>query len=189
MSSVDLHTSAIFDLRGRIALVSGGGTGIGLMIAGALAANGAKVYIGGRRKEVLERVADECATRGKGTIIPYVQVNSYVQYPSSDLGCPSFSLDVSSRDSIIEAKNLIEKKEGKLHILVNKYGLFTKLVDRISSHTFSVQESVDLFRNSSTILKRLKMPTLRPSEMHFSTTMAQTHGLRCTRSIPSPSTT
>lgn len=49
-------------------------------------------------------------------------------YPTSDLRCPSFSLDVSSRDSIIEAKNLIEEKEGKLHILVNKYGLLTKLV-------------------------------------------------------------
>jgi hypothetical protein len=33
----------------------------------------------------------------------------------------SFSLDVSNRDSIIEAKKLIEEKEGKLHILVNKY--------------------------------------------------------------------
>lgn len=72
-SAADLHTSTIFDLRGRIALVSGGGTGIGLMIARALASNGAKVYIGGRRKEVLERVTNEWATHGKGTIIPYVK--------------------------------------------------------------------------------------------------------------------
>jgi NAD(P)-dependent dehydrogenase (short-subunit alcohol dehydrogenase family) len=72
-SALDLHTSTIFDLKGRIALVSGGGTGIGLMIAGGLAANGAKVYIGGRRKEVLQRVADEWATHGKGIIIPYVK--------------------------------------------------------------------------------------------------------------------
>jgi NAD(P)-dependent dehydrogenase (short-subunit alcohol dehydrogenase family) len=32
----------------------------------------------------------------------------------------SLHLDVSDRDSIIEAKNIIEEKEGKLHILVNK---------------------------------------------------------------------
>jgi NADP-dependent 3-hydroxy acid dehydrogenase YdfG len=69
-SAVNLQTSTIFDLRGRIALVSGGGTGIGLMIARGLAANGAKVYIGGRRKEVLDKVADEWASHGKGTIVP-----------------------------------------------------------------------------------------------------------------------
>jgi short-subunit dehydrogenase involved in D-alanine esterification of teichoic acids len=32
----------------------------------------------------------------------------------------SLTLDVSDRDSIIEAKNFIEKNDGKLHILVNK---------------------------------------------------------------------
>jgi len=72
-SAENLHTSTIFDLRGRIALVSGGGTGIGLMIAGGLAANGAKVYIGSRRKDVLQKVADEWASHGRGLIIPYVQ--------------------------------------------------------------------------------------------------------------------
>ncbi|KAF8463229.1 short-chain dehydrogenase [Russula ochroleuca] len=113
-SAVDLHTSTIFDLRGRIALVSGGGTGIGLMIAGGLAANGARVYIGGRRKEVLERVADEWATHGKGIIIP-------------------FPLDVSSRESIIEAKTLIEQKEGKLHILVNNAGVSGPLSEFLNS--------------------------------------------------------
>jgi NAD(P)-dependent dehydrogenase (short-subunit alcohol dehydrogenase family) len=69
-SAAALQTSTVFDLRGRIALVSGGGTGIGLMIAEGLAANGAKVYIGGRRKEVLDKVADKWATHDKGTIIP-----------------------------------------------------------------------------------------------------------------------
>ena len=33
----------------------------------------------------------------------------------------SLSLDVSNRDSILEAKKTVEEKEGKLHILVNKY--------------------------------------------------------------------
>lgn len=71
-STADLHTSTIFDLRDRVALISGGGTGIGLMIAEGLATNGAKVYIGGRRKDVLQKVADEWATHGRGIIIPYV---------------------------------------------------------------------------------------------------------------------
>jgi NADP-dependent 3-hydroxy acid dehydrogenase YdfG len=72
-SAAELKISTIFDLRGRIALVSGGGTGIGLMIAEGLAANGAKVYIGGRRKEVLAKVADKWTAQGKGVVVPYVQ--------------------------------------------------------------------------------------------------------------------
>ena len=55
----------LYNLNGLIALVPGGGTGIGLMIARGLAANGAKVYITGRRKEVLDKVVVEWnATKG-----------------------------------------------------------------------------------------------------------------------------
>lgn len=44
-------------LQGKHALVTGGGTGIGLAVAQALAAEGAQVTITGRRQEVLEQVA------------------------------------------------------------------------------------------------------------------------------------
>lgn len=44
-------------LTGKHALVTGGGTGIGLAIARALAAEGAQVTITGRRQEVLDAVA------------------------------------------------------------------------------------------------------------------------------------
>lgn len=46
-------------LEGKHALVTGGGTGIGLAIADALAREGAEVTITGRRIEVLEDVAQE----------------------------------------------------------------------------------------------------------------------------------
>lgn len=47
------------DLNGKHALVTGGGTGIGLAIARALASKGAKVTITGRRMAVLEDVAED----------------------------------------------------------------------------------------------------------------------------------
>lgn len=57
----------IFRLKGRVALVTGGGTGIGWMIAEGLAVNGAKVYIAGRRKAVLEDAAKRYTEQNKGT--------------------------------------------------------------------------------------------------------------------------
>ncbi|KAI5887548.1 uncharacterized protein SCHCODRAFT_02638446 [Schizophyllum commune H4-8] len=68
-----MHALALFDLSDRVALVTGGGTGVGLMIARGLAANGAKVYIGGRREDVLAASAVEYKWQGK--IIPYVLSN------------------------------------------------------------------------------------------------------------------
>lgn len=64
------HPQALSDLSGRVALVTGGGTGIGLMIAQGLASSGAKVYITGRRTEVLQKVADAWIHEEAGVIVP-----------------------------------------------------------------------------------------------------------------------
>src|SRR4051794_36803920 len=49
----NLQISKLFDVSKLTAVVTGGGTGIGLMITQALQSNGAKVYITGRREEAL----------------------------------------------------------------------------------------------------------------------------------------
>lgn len=66
----ELTGSTLFDVSHVTAIVTGGSTGIGLMITQALIANGAKVYITGRREEALKEVADQY---GEGRIIPYVK--------------------------------------------------------------------------------------------------------------------
>lgn len=67
-----LTSSKLFDVSNFVAVVTGGGSGIGLMCTQALVANGAKVYIVGRRKEVLDNVVQKYSKsqNGHGEIIP-----------------------------------------------------------------------------------------------------------------------
>src|SRR6266545_1511879 len=57
------------DLSGRVALVTGGGRGIGLAVASLLAQAGASVAIASRKKEVLEAAARGIAGQG-GRVAP-----------------------------------------------------------------------------------------------------------------------
>ncbi|KAI0718693.1 NAD-P-binding protein [Cerioporus squamosus] len=65
----ELTSSKLFDLTGVVAVVTGGGTGIGLMISSTLLANGATVYIIGPKQEDLDKVAkkysDACEKTGR----------------------------------------------------------------------------------------------------------------------------
>ncbi|HEX8363778.1 MAG TPA: SDR family NAD(P)-dependent oxidoreductase [Allosphingosinicella sp.] len=85
-------------LAGRHALVTGGGTGIGAAIARALADEGAKVTLVGRRREPLEETA---ASIG------------------SALVCPG---DVTERGDVDRAFALAREAQGPIAILVNNAG-------------------------------------------------------------------
>jgi NAD(P)-dependent dehydrogenase (short-subunit alcohol dehydrogenase family) len=54
-----------FSLEGRVAIVTGGGTGIGRGVAGVLAAYGADLVLAGRRREPLERTAKDIEMLGR----------------------------------------------------------------------------------------------------------------------------
>ncbi|KZT34602.1 NAD(P)-binding protein [Sistotremastrum suecicum HHB10207 ss-3] len=98
----ELEASSLFSLQNQIALITGGGTGIGLMIAHGLAANGAKVYITGRRIDVLRSVSGPYGRMG-GEIVP-------------------LQMDVTSKPSILTSVSHIESTDSKLHILINNAG-------------------------------------------------------------------
>jgi NADP-dependent 3-hydroxy acid dehydrogenase YdfG len=59
MKSGSLAVADLYTVNGLVAVVTGGATGLGLMMAKALEANGAKVYILGRRKVALEEAAKQ----------------------------------------------------------------------------------------------------------------------------------
>jgi NAD(P)-dependent dehydrogenase (short-subunit alcohol dehydrogenase family) len=107
VSTEYLQAQRLFSVEGWVCLVTGGGTGIGLMCSQALAANGAKVYITGRRKEVLETAAQEHSPRdGPGKLIP--------------IG----PCDVTSKADLDQlAKSLAERGETHLNLLVCNAGI------------------------------------------------------------------
>ncbi|KAK0506697.1 short-chain dehydrogenase [Armillaria luteobubalina] len=79
------------------------------MIAKAFAANGAKVYITGRRLDVLERAATS-VTGVPGSIVP-------------------IQMDVTDEESVKTGAKYIEGIDGKLDILVNNAGTTSPLRD------------------------------------------------------------
>ncbi|KAG7145965.1 Short-chain dehydrogenase/reductase VdtF like protein [Verticillium longisporum] len=66
-NNAPIDVTDLFGVKDLVAVVTGGGSGIGLMIAQALEANGAIVYILGRRKETLDKTA---STSRHGNIKP-----------------------------------------------------------------------------------------------------------------------
>jgi len=99
---MSLDIASLFGVEGKVVVITGGGTGIGLMMAKALENNGATVYILGRRLEVLQKAASENAKHGK--IIP--------------LQC-----DVTSNDSILSAVEAISQQQGYINVLINNSGV------------------------------------------------------------------
>jgi NADP-dependent 3-hydroxy acid dehydrogenase YdfG len=67
-SQANLQAQSLFEVKDFAAVVTGGGSGIGLMAAQTLANNGARVYIVGRRLDILQRAAE--AYSGNGQILP-----------------------------------------------------------------------------------------------------------------------
>jgi len=88
------------DIKGKVALVTGGGSGIGTAIAERFVADGAKVCITGRRKEMLEKVAKSL--------------------PSGSVEI--FSGDVSKEEDVKRMVEATVKFGGKLDVLVNNAG-------------------------------------------------------------------
>src|SRR3712207_7874907 len=60
----------LFDLTGKVAVVTGGTRGIGLMMARGLLQAGASVYISSRKPEAGEQAAAELAQHGRVESIP-----------------------------------------------------------------------------------------------------------------------
>ncbi|MCA9234276.1 MAG: SDR family NAD(P)-dependent oxidoreductase [Planctomycetales bacterium] len=90
------------DLNGKIAIVTGGATGIGFGIARALVEAGCRVAIGSRNAAAVERAVHDLSAVGS---------------------CDGRTLDVSNRDSVGEFFAWVRSELGESDILVNNAGM------------------------------------------------------------------
>lgn len=91
----------LFSVEGKVALVTGGSRGIGLMIARGLVENGARTYISSRKKQVCDEVAAELSRNGT---------------------CISLPADLAAADGARDLAQQLAAREPALNILVNNAG-------------------------------------------------------------------
>lgn len=91
----------LFNIEGKVALVTGGSRGIGAMIARGFVENGVKTYISSRKAEVCDELAKELSQHGQ---------------------CISLPADLSTMAGIESLAAALGEKEEKLDILVNNAG-------------------------------------------------------------------
>lgn len=93
----------LFDLSGKRALVTGGGTGLGRAMALALAEAGADVALAARRKDKLEEAAEEIRALGRS---------------AHTVAC-----DLTDPDAIRKTAREAEDSLGPIDVLVNNSGI------------------------------------------------------------------
>jgi NAD(P)-dependent dehydrogenase (short-subunit alcohol dehydrogenase family) len=136
-------TTSLFDLGGKIALVTGASRGIGEAIAKLLAEQGAHVIVSSRRAESCDQVVADIVAAGGS---------------AETMAC-----HIGEMDNIIETFQTIKTKHGKLDILVNNaatnpyfghildtdLGAFNKTVDvNIRGYFFMSIEAGKLMRDN-----------------------------------------
>lgn len=94
-----------FDLKGKVAVVTGASSGLGVQFAKALAQKGAKIALVARREEKLQKVKEE--------ILKY------------DVECAYYPTDITVVDQVKTMVENVVKDFGRIDILVNNAGIAT----------------------------------------------------------------
>lgn len=115
----------MLDIKGQVALITGGGQGLGKAICQVLAEAGAIVIVGDIKTENAQRVAEELIKNGAKA--------------------KGVDLDVSQVDSTVKAIETIKAEFGKIDILINNAGIdVTKSFAELSIEEFEKVMAVNL---------------------------------------------
>ena len=97
-----MNVKQLFDLQGRVALVTGGSRGLGLQMAEALGEMGARLALTARKKDELDEAVAHLKQRG--------------------IEAMAWACDIGKREQIAPVIEQILAKLGKVDILVNNAG-------------------------------------------------------------------
>lgn len=128
----------IFDLTNKVALITGGGSGIGFGIARQFIHSGAKVVITGRNPEKLQAARNELGEN-----------------------CFVIQNDVTEKNSHPALIRRIEKEIGALDILVNNAGMHSK-ISSLEANDEAFQQVIDINLNSVFALSREVLKKMVP---------------------------
>lgn len=132
-----------FDLSGRVAVVTGCSTGLGVQMAKALANQGCNIVAVARRQDLIEAVANEIKT---------------------EFGVDAIAVkcDITDTNAVENAVTEILKHFGKIDILINNAGTGAIApAEDITDEQFSNEVNVDLFgtfKMAREIAKRAMLP-------------------------------
>jgi NAD(P)-dependent dehydrogenase (short-subunit alcohol dehydrogenase family) len=112
----ELMGTNLFDLSGRVAVVTGGGTGLGNGMAAGLAQAGALVVLASRRQSIVDQAAERIRAAGGKAV--------------------GMTLDVTRTKELPAFFERVAKQHGGLDILVNNAGTNR----RVSALEFSEQD-------------------------------------------------
>jgi len=98
-----MDTASLFNVKGKVVLVTGGAKGIGRMISEGFVQNGATVYVSSRDAKACEQACKEmnASGQGKADFIP---------------------ADLYKEQEIQKIADELKKREGKLDVIVNNSG-------------------------------------------------------------------
>ena len=145
----------MFDLKGKVAIVTGGNGGIGLGMARGLASAGARVIVAARNASKSESAVRELKALGSDAF--------------------ALAVDVADERSVIDAFEQAAAKSGRIDILVNNaaYQMTHQDIEEFSSEEFEHTFRTNIF--AMFYLAKAALPRMKPASVIINTASVQAY--------------